>query len=315
MMKMVLFPAVNPETLRRIREAAGSMQIVNADSEDAARGALVDADAFYGRITPELLRSAPRLRWIQAPSAGLEGVVFPELAARDDITLTNMRGVYSDHIGDHAFAFVLAFARGFHISFRRQINHEWNPDVSTVHLADATLGIIGLGGIGEEVARRGRTSGMRVIAVDARRTDQPDCVDELRGADGLDALLAESDFVVLCTPHTPDTEKMIRREQLARMKQTAFLINIGRGIVVDLADLTRALAENVIAGAGLDVLETEPLPPDHPLWEMPGVLITPHTAGRSPHGDARRRDVLIENVRRFAAGESLINVVDKRRWF
>lgn len=312
---MVLFPAVAEDTVRRIREAAGSMAVVNAASADTARAALADADAFYGHITPDLLLHAPRLRWIQAPSAGLEGVLFPALAERDDITLTNMRGVYSDHIADHAFGFVLAFARGFHVSLRRQLRREWNPDVPTLHLADAVLGVVGLGGIGEEVARRGRTSGMRVIAVDARRTEKPDCVDELRGADGLDALLAASDFVVLCTPHTPETEKMIRWEQLARMKRTAFLINVGRGIVVDLADLTRALAENIIAGAGLDVLETEPLPADHPLWDAPGVLITPHTAGRSPHGDARRLGVLIENVRRFAAGERLTNIADKRRWF
>jgi phosphoglycerate dehydrogenase-like enzyme len=225
--------------------------------------------------------------------------------------------VYNDHIADHAWMFVLAFARGLHVYARRQARREWNPGgVPVVHLADATLGVIGLGGIGQEVARRGRVAGMRVLAVDPRPTDKPgDAVDELFGPDRLNEVFSRADFVVICAPHTPQTEKMIRMPQLETMKRTAFLVNIGRGVIVDLADLTDALMDGVIAGAGLDVFETEPLPPDHPLWTMENVLLTPHTAGHAPHTAERRLRVVCDNVRRFVAGEPLTNVVDKANWF
>jgi len=315
---LVLFPPLPDDEARALADAAvDALSVVNAADEEAARAALSSgAVAFYGRITPGLLRSAPNLRWVQTPMAGLEHYIFPELVAHP-LTLTNMRGVYNDHIADHAFGFVLAFARGFHVYFRRQARREWEPSgVPITDLAGATLGIIGLGGIGTEVARRGKTSQMRVLAIDPRRTDKPEFVDELRGPDGLDDLLRASDFVVICAPHTPETEKMIRGPQLETMKRSAYLINIGRGVIVDLADLTQALRKNVIAGAGLDVFETEPLPSEHPFWAMENVLLTPHTAAvDAPHTAARRLNLVCENVRRFVAGEPLQNVVDKANWF
>jgi len=315
---MVLFPPLPNEEARALMDAAGdALSVVNAADEQAARLALSSgAVAFYGRITPGLLESATAaLRWVQTPMAGLEKYVFPELVAHP-LTLTNMRGVYNDHIADHAWMFVLALARGLHVYARRQARREWNDKgVPAVHLADATLGIIGLGGIGEEVARRGRVAGMRVLAVDPRRSDKPDAVDELFGPNRVNDLLSRSDFVVICAPHTPQTEKMIRMPQLETMKRTAYLVNIGRGVIVDLADLTEALMDGVIAGAGLDVFETEPLPPSHPLWTMENVLLKPHTAGHAPHTAERRLAVVSENVRRFVSGEPLQNVVDKANWF
>lgn len=313
-MKMVLFPPVSDDDLRRLRAAAEGMVVVNAVSDTQAQQEIAHADAFYGKLTPLLLQAAGQLRWVQAPQAGLEHYVFPGLA-QSDLVLTNMRGVYNDHIADHAFGLVLLSARGFHTSLRQQQRREWNPQIPIVHLADSTLGVIGLGGIGEEVARRAKTSEMRVVAVDPRRTEKPSFVDELWDADHLNTLLVESDFVVICAPHTPQTEKMIRAEQLARMKPTAFLINIGRGVIVDLTDLTQALEGKKIAGAGLDVFETEPLPADHPLWLLPNVVITPHMAGNAPHNHERRLRVLLENAGRWARGEPLRNVVDKAEWF
>jgi phosphoglycerate dehydrogenase-like enzyme len=179
------------------------------------------------------------------------------------------------------------------------------------------LGVIGLGGIGNEVARRGHAFGMRVLAVDVKPRTKPDHVAELWGIDNLDELLAHSDFVVSCVPHTPETEKLIRMPQLRTMKRTAYLINISRGIVVDLADLTNALQTSVITGAALDVYETEPLPPDHALWRLENVFLTPHMASNfdSPHILTRRLDVVRENLRRFLAGEPLNNVIDKAHWF
>ncbi len=347
-MKLVLHPAIEPERLAKIVEAARPMTVVNAQSEAEARAALADADAFFGKITPELLGAARRLRWVQAPTASLEHYMFPELVEHP-CALTNMRGLYSDVIADHVFGYVLCFARNFHHYIRNQLEGRWAPvggkpesgdrrpgdagekaersgfvtgpahvsavDRSHLHLGDLTLGVIGLGQIGSEIARRGLAFGMRVIAVDPMQTAPPTGVAALWRLDRLPDLLGESDFVVIAAPHTPETVKLFRRAQFQQMKRSAYLINIGRGAIVDLGDLVAALRAAEIGGAGLDVYETEPLPPDHPLWRMPNVILTPHVAGNSPRIAERHLGVLLENVRRFARGEPLSTVVDKRRWF
>ncbi|MGE0605785.1 MAG: D-2-hydroxyacid dehydrogenase, partial [Pirellulales bacterium] len=188
-------------------------------------------------------------------------------------------------------------------------------DRAHLHLADCTLGIVGLGEIGLEIAARGRAFGMKVAAIDAVRQDAPAGVEWLGSPDQLPRLLAESDFVAIAAPHTPRTEKMFGSRQFQQMKPTAFLINIGRGAIVDLQSLSEALQSGQIAGAGLDVFEIEPLPADHPLWAMPNVILTPHVAGCSPRIAQRHLDVLLENIGRFRVGEPLRNVVDKARWF
>jgi phosphoglycerate dehydrogenase-like enzyme len=156
---------------------------------------------------------------------------------------------------------------------------------------------------------------MRVIGVDARRNHPPQGVQELHTPEKLDELLPQADFLIMTIPHTPATEGLINRQRLRRMRPSAFLINIGRGMTVCLADLVAALHAREIAGAGLDVFEIEPLPADHPLWTAPNVLITPHTAGFGPYLDDRRLDILLDNCRRFALGEPLRNIVDKAAWF
>jgi phosphoglycerate dehydrogenase-like enzyme len=313
-MRLVVHPPKGPEWVAALQAAAPGVEIVEA-AEAEIVDAIRTADAFYGTIRPEWLAAASRLCWIQTPIAGLEHSMFPELVA-SPVTLTNMRGIYSDHIADHAYALLLALARGLPQFMRRQARHEWSTrGVSAVHLPDATLGILGLGGIGRELARRAKASGMTVLAVDARPGARPDEVDELWSTDRLRELLERADFVAVCAPHTPETERLINREKLAWMKPSAFLINISRGIIVELTVLTDALQQRRLAGAALDVFETEPLPADHPLWDMENVLITPHAAWMGPDSEARRLDVLRDNLRRFAAGEPLLNVVDKARWF
>jgi phosphoglycerate dehydrogenase-like enzyme len=175
--------------------------------------------------------------------------------------------------------------------------------------------VVGVGGIGSEVARLASAFGMRVIGVDERRAAPPPGVTELHRAAALDELLPRADFVILTVPHTPETEGFMNRARFRRMKRSAFFINIGRGMTTRLDDLAAALQAGEIAGAGLDVFEQEPLPADHPLWTMPGVLITPHTAGYGPYLEERRFDVLADNCRRFLARHDLRNVVDKSRWF
>ena len=184
-----------------------------------------------------------------------------------------------------------------------------------MHVSDQTLGIIGLGSIGSEVARRGLAFGMRVLAVDPVQTDAPAGVEALWPLKQLGDLLGESDFVVIAAPHTPDTEDMFRREQFRAMKPTAYLINIGRGVLVSLDDLVEALEAGEIAGAGLDVFEVEPLPTSHPLWKMENVIITPHMAASSVRVAERHLAALLDNVGRFARGEELCNVVSKENWF
>jgi phosphoglycerate dehydrogenase-like enzyme len=309
-MKLLLHGRNVASWTTRLSAVSPAVAIETAATEDEARSKIADADAYFGSITPGILEAAGRLRWIQTPMAGLESYFFPALIEHPAV-VTNMRGIFSDTIPDHVMGFILCFARDMHSMIRRQIEGRWARDAKVIHLPGATLGIVGLGGIGYGVAQRAAPHGMRIIAVDPRREERPPEVSELWRADRLDDLLAESDFVAVCAPETPETRGLFDDDRLARMKSTAIFINIGRGRVVKLDSLTRALREGRIAGAALDVYEQEPLPSDHPLWAMENVILTPHMAGLSAHEEDRRLEVMTENLRRFVAGEPLQNVVDK----
>ncbi|HWY88626.1 MAG TPA: D-2-hydroxyacid dehydrogenase [Gemmataceae bacterium] len=332
-MKLVIHPAVAEGRLRKIIAAAAPMMVVQAHDEGQAVAEIADADALFGYLTLPLLRAARKLRWAQAPTASMERYLYPELAVAP-VIVTNMRGIFSDVIADHVFGFILCFAKNFHTYIRQQTLGVWHvlgraagelpgyggpgevhpSDEAAITLADCTLAVIGLGGIGAETARRGLAFGMRVLGVDPKVPEAPAGV-ELFRPDRLQEVLGRSDFVVIAAPHTPATYKLLDRRRIGQMKKSAYLINVGRGVVVDLADLTAALAAGEIAGAGLDVFDTEPLPAGHPLWKMANVIITPHTAAASPRVPERHLQTLLENLRRFVAGEVLVNVVDKNQWF
>ncbi|MCA9206521.1 MAG: D-2-hydroxyacid dehydrogenase, partial [Planctomycetales bacterium] len=310
------------------------MRVVNAASHEEAAAEIVDADAFFGKLTAPLLAAATKLRWVQSPTASLEHYVFPELVDHP-CTLTNMRGLFYDVIADHVFGYILCFARNLHRYLRQQMRAEWSPiggeqtrlsyaqgpgqvtpmDRAHMHLGDCTIGIVGLGSIGLEVARRATAFDMKVVAVDVKLTDPPPFVDRLWPVERLPDLLAASDFVVIAAPHTPQTEGLFGREQFQQMQRTAYLINIGRGVIVRLDELVEALDARLIAGAALDVFETEPLPVDHPLWQRENVLITPHVAACSVRVPERHLQMLLENVRRFATDQPLLNVASKTDWF
>ncbi len=334
-MQLILHPPVEPDRLARIVEAARPMTVHNAASEAEALALMPQADAFFGKLTPALLAAAPRLRWVQAPTVSLEHYVFPALVEHPCI-LTNMRGLFSDVIADQVLGYILCFARNLHRYILQQREARWAPvggeggrvsfatgpgvvnaiDQAHHHLADETLGIVGLGHIGREIARRGRAFGLRVLAVDPFPGDVPEGVEAVWPVERLPELLAASDYVVIAAPHTPQTEKMFRRPQFQQMKRSGYLINIGRGAIVDLADLTAALQAGELAGAALDVFETEPLPAEHPLWKMGDrVILTPHVAGYSPRIAERHLGVLLENIRRFVQGQPLRNVANKTLWF
>lgn len=314
--KMVFLTSDAREGLVRcVRDAVPGCNAVLASSREEALREIVDADAAYGDVTPELLRAAKKLRWIQAPAAAPYIGYYHQALVESPVVVTNLRGIYNDHLATHIMAFVLAFARGLHAYIPRQLERRWQPGVKLVHLPDSTALIIGVGGAGSETARLCAAFGMKVLGLDARVTQPPPGVSELHPPQMLDSLLPRADFVIMTVPQTPQTKDMMAARQFRLMKRTAYLINVGRGGTVVLDDLTEAIRSGQIAGAGLDVFQEEPLPKDHPLWTMPGVLITPHMAGEGPYTEERRIQVIIDNCRRFDEGRPLRNVVDKANWF
>jgi phosphoglycerate dehydrogenase-like enzyme len=334
-MKIVVHPAVDEDRLAALRSEAPAAEWVNAADASAAAAAMPSADALLGKITPEMLKNADRLRWIQAFTVSLEHYMFPDLVEHS-CTLTNMRGLFGDVIADQVMGYVICFARNLHTYIRNQRERKYEPsggesarvsnasgpgvvnamDRATIFLPESTMGIVGLGAIGGEIARRALAFGMKVRAVDRfpNRVSAPAgvFVGEL---EQLHDLLGASDFVVIAAPHTPETERLFDARRIAMMRPTAYLVNIGRGAIVVLDDLVHALRENRIAGAALDVYEIEPLPRDHALWTFPNVILTPHTAGYSTAIAPRHLAVVRENVGRFARGERLANVVNKALWF
>ncbi|MHB1561268.1 MAG: D-2-hydroxyacid dehydrogenase [Isosphaeraceae bacterium] len=335
-MKLVIHPAVEPARFDALRAAAPDAEWVNADDEVRAIAATPGADAVIGKITPAMLAAADSLRWVQTFTASLEHYMFPALEAHPCV-MTNVRGLFGDVIADQVMGYVLCFARNLHTYVRQQLQHRYEPaggesarvsnvtgpgivnamDRATIYLPDATMGIIGLGGIGREIARRARAFGMTVRGVDRfpDRARPIENVETVMGVDELPALLGWSDFVVIAAPQTPETTGWFNAAMISHLRPSSYLINIGRGAIVVLDDLVAALQAGRLAGAALDVYEVEPLPPDHPLWDFPNVILTPHTAGYSPVIAARHLATLVENVGRFARGEPLINVVDKTLWF
>ena len=319
--KMVFLPSQNDTTrgwAEAVAEAVPEATIVVAENRDEALREIPDADAAFGGIPPEVLAQAKQLRWLQVPQiAPPAGFYYQELVEHP-VVATNFRGIFNEHIAAHILAFVLALARGFQYYFPRQFRHEYNReplDTGVVHLPASTALILGVGGIGAEAAKYLSQLGVRVIGVDARIEETPVGVDELHRPDELDSLLPQADFVILTIPHTPQTEGLFNAERFAKMKRTAFFINIGRGMTTKLDALNDALSNGTIAGAALDVFEIEPLPPDHPLWDAPNFLMTPHSAGYGPYLDDRRQAIIVDNAKRFAEGQPLLNRVDKANWF
>ncbi len=319
--KFVMLPPQTDTTRdwgRRLAESVPEARVVVAEDAETAQREIVDAEAAFGWLNPALLAAGKKLRWLQAPQAApAAGYYFPELID-SDLSVTNFREIFNDHISAHILSFVLAFARGLHVYIPQQLRREWKKpteDHGVVHLPEATALIVGVGGIGAETARLLAAFGVTVLATDARRDTAPEGVAELHKPEALDELLPRADFVILTVPHTPATEGFFNASRFARMKKSAYFINIGRGMTTKLDDLVAALNAGQIAGAALDVYEIEPLPADHPLWTMPNVLMTPHMAGYGPYLNDRRFQIMADNCKAFAAGRDLRNLVNKATWF
>ena len=276
-----------------------------ASLRDAARHAKAVLIApRAGTSLTELWNDLRGVRWIHTLAAGVESLPF-DLLRRSEATVTNSRGLYADALGEFVIAAMLWFAK----DLRRLVrNHEaklWEP-YTVERLEGQTVGIIGYGGIGQAVGRRATALGMQLITTRRRQEYGDPTIEEL---------LEQPDYVVLSTPLTPSTRGLMTRERFARMKSSAAFINVGRGATVDEEALLDALRERRIRGAALDVFETEPLPPSHPLWELDNVLLSPHTADHTADSHQRAMQFFIENLRRFRAGESLENVVDKQEQY
>jgi len=317
-LKMALFP---PDVIdgweEEIRESVLGSEVRTFKSPDEVGDYIEEITCAYGFVPPELFRRAKNLKWIQCYAAGPPQSFWYDELVKSDVIVTNFRGIFNEHVAAHAVSFVLSFARNLHKYGLQQSDAEWIQLPFPVYLPETTALVIGVGGIGTETGRLCKALGMKVIGVDPRVTRKPAYFDELHSADSLDNLLPSADFVIITSPETPQTRRMINSVRLNIMKKTAYLINVGRGAIVVLDDLVKALEGGKIAGAGLDVFDEEPLPKSSPLWSNPNVIITPHVAAdqNSPHVPERRTRILIENCQRFSRDEELLNVMDKKNWY
>ena len=315
---MYFASSMSAAELAEVAALAPHLRIVaGLDRAEAVRRAAEahGADATYA--SAEFLRAATNLVWLQAQSAGVDRWVgLPEVRDAERITLTNLRGVHGPAIADHAFAMLLTLTRDLPVHLAGRERGAWrragSGELTPVALDGRTLLVVGLGGIGTEIARRGHGFGMRVIATRRGDDPSPDFVERVAKPDQLLTLLPEADVVAIAVPLTPETENLFGAAAFAAMKPGSYLVNIARGRVVDQKALVEALRSKKLAGACLDVTEPEPLPPTHPLWKFPNVVITPHVASDAALTDDRSWALFRENLRRFDAGEPLYNVVDKQ---
>jgi phosphoglycerate dehydrogenase-like enzyme len=268
----------------------------------------------YSRLPDDVITYTPNLRWIMTLGAGIDRL-SPGLAAR--VLLTNGAGIGAEPIAEQVLMYLFMLARGEHVYFRRQMARHWEKGVPVREIAGMTMGIVGFGAIGAAVARRARGLGMRVIALRRSATGRAAdaLADEVCPPSDLAYLLGSSDVVVLAVPLTAETRGLIGREELAGMRSGAYLINVARGPVVDEAALVAALRSGRLAGAGIDVFDDEPLPPDSPFWDLPNVIVTPHSASAAEHRAPRLADLVCDNLRRYLDGQPLRNVVDVERGY
>jgi len=277
---------------------------------------LVETDILCGFMVPRnLISRAPKLKWAQMLSAGVDRLVGSELW-ESPVTMTNVSGVTAVPISEYVISLMLMFVKQAPLCFELKARKEWKWLNLTV-LRSKTVGIIGLGNIGREVARLAKAFGMEVLAT--RRTVKPRArakyVDQLLPPEQLHQLLEKSDFVVLTLPLTKKTNKLIGEKELSQMKSSAYLINISRGGIVDEPAMVKALEEKRIAGAGLDVFATEPLPPDSKLWDLDNVIYSPHASGGREDYMIQAIDIFIKNLQRYLQGKKLINVIDKKNGY
>ena len=303
--------------IRELREAAPSLNIVFPSRENL-RAEIADADAIVGGVNREQFLAAKKLKWLQVTSAGVENfLAIPELK-QSAVTLTNMKIVQGVEIADHAFALLLGLTRRIDVAVMDRESETWRSLAQygpPLELQGKTAVIVGVGGIGTQIAVRAKAFGMTVIGVDPKDIPDSPYLDRTVWPDRLEAVLPEADVVFISAPHTPQTEKMFQAPQFAKMKKGSLFIAVSRGKIYDAMALADALKSGHIAAAGLDVTDPEPLPKNHPLWKTGRVIITPHIAGRSDGEGPRYFELFKDNLVRFAKGEPLRHTVDKEKGY
>ncbi len=308
-----------PDALSWLREVAGDAEFVVAASREQAAALLDGADVLLGYCTPETLKHGRDLRYILNYSAGVDRCMNSPLIHERGLLLTNMQRIYGPGIAEHAIGMMYMLTRKLHVFYDRQREHKWDRGAvertSMWEVQGRTMLVVGLGGIGTEVARRAHALGMRVLGTRNRKRQGPDFVAYVGLAAELHELAAQADVVVNATPLTPATTGLFDREFFDSMKPGAYFINVGRGRSVVTADLVAALNSGRIGGAALDVQDPEPLPADHPLWTAKNVIITPHISAGSDRQMERFWLVVRENLRRYVNGDRMLNVVDIRRGY
>lgn len=312
--RQVLVWNVAPQAVPALQAAAPGVKLLLAKDSKEAVSLANDADAVLGFCSADVLAAGPDIRWVQSFSAGVERCVsIPALRERG-ILLTNMQRVAGPVMAEHVMAMMLAYARGLHFYIPERMATRWTRELPApgrmMTLEGKTVLVVGLGGIGVEVAKRAHALGMRVIATRASGREGPPFVSYVGLPDELAKLGAEADFVVNTVPLTPATTRMFDAKFFAAVKPGAFFVNVGRGQSVVQDELIGALRSGRLGGAGLDVTEPEPLPADSPLWQMPNVILTPHVSAQSDVDDNVRMAVAVENLRRYVAGEKMLSVVD-----
>ncbi len=315
----------------RVRQLSPRLSLSLVEGEEQFLEGLPEAEVVVIWPRPFDLSLAPGLKWIQLISAGLDRFVGHPIM-ESDIIVTTASGIHATPIAEYVLASMLAFSRRFRDIWRLQEGREWPEDrweiLGGEELREKTVGILGYGSIGREVGRLCRAFGMRVLAADSAQemedrgyrppgTGDPKgtLLDSLFPPSQLREMLKECDFFVVAVPLTPETEGMVGREELRAMKESAYLVNISRGRVVDEEALIEALKEGWIGGAGLDVFAQEPLPQESELWGLDNVILSPHVSANTPHYQERFTELFCENLRRYLAGEELLNVVDKKRGY
>jgi len=306
---------------KRLQREFPQVNVVNLPDYKRVDLEIVDAEiAVAWSIRPEQIAAAKKLRWIHSPAAAVHLLIFPELV-NSDIILTNAREVHGPVVAEHVIALIFALAKKIPGSVRLQEKHIWGQQIlwdelpRVREIAAATLGMIGLGSIGRPVVRSAKALGMRVIAVREHPEKGSEGADTVFGPAQIDEVFRQADYIVLAAPVTASTKAIANAERLALVKPDACLINVGRGQLVDEPALASALREKKIGGAALDVFPKEPLAADSPLWDVPNLLITPHTAAFTDKLWERHYSLFSENLRRYLSGQPLLAVVDKRKGY
>jgi phosphoglycerate dehydrogenase-like enzyme len=300
--------------LPALRAAAPGVTLVELDAASPAQ--VADADATIGVCSADVLAKATHLQWIQWLGAGVESCVREPLLRERDPVLTNMQGAAAPSMSEHVLGMMLVLSRHLDFYLKQQDQGHWADEAPALSdLSGKTVLVVGLGGIGTEVAKRAHAFGMKVIATRASDRSGPDYVSYVGLPDELLKLTAEADFVVNCAPLTAQTTAIFNAAFFNTMKPGAYFLNVGRGRSAVTADLIAALKSGRIAGAGLDVVDPEPLPASSPLWHLPNVIITPHVSAVTALADSQRTELLLDNLRRYVAGEPLLAVVDPARGY